>query len=80
MNACCGHGENEAAYVQFWNKERLAGEEALKYINEHISHLKKDASGNDMRIVNGKKTIQIEERTQKDIELNKAINLWRTRS
>jgi hypothetical protein len=35
MNACCGHGENEVAYVQFWNNERIAGEEALKYINEH---------------------------------------------
>jgi len=32
MNACCGHGEDGMAYVQFWGRERLEGEEALKYI------------------------------------------------
>jgi len=35
MNACCGHGETKHAYVQFWNKERIAGAEALKYIKEN---------------------------------------------
>jgi hypothetical protein len=35
MNACCGHGEKEAAYVQFWDKKRIAGNEALRYIKEN---------------------------------------------
>ena len=49
--------------------------------NEHlISDLQKDESGNDIRFVDGKKIIQIEEKTEKDRELNKAINLWRMRS
>lgn len=48
--------------------------------NEHkISELKKDANGNDIRIVDGKEIKQIEEKTQKDIDLNRAINLWRMR-
>lgn len=42
MNACCGHGQVEMAYVQFNHKDyeqnpnnnRLSGEAALKYINE----------------------------------------------
>lgn len=41
MNACCGHGENNTAYVQFnhndfkidTNKIRLSGAKALEYIN-----------------------------------------------
>lgn len=32
MNACCGHGENNTAYVQFWNKECIRGNRALEYI------------------------------------------------
>lgn len=40
-NACCGHGEDNTAYVQFWhedydtdsNKHVLRGEEAIEYIN-----------------------------------------------
>ena len=48
--------------------------------NEHkISELKKDANGNDIRIVDGKEIKQIEEKTQKDIDLNRSINLWRMR-
>ncbi|HET8838063.1 MAG TPA: hypothetical protein VFM82_03625 [Flavobacteriaceae bacterium] len=35
MNACCGHGEDRVAYVQFWDKERLGGKEAMEYINEN---------------------------------------------
>lgn len=42
-NACCGHGEDAMAYVQFDNKDykknpnklRLSGNEALKYITEN---------------------------------------------
>ena len=49
--------------------------------NEHlISDLQKDENGNDIRFVDGKKIIQIEEKTEKDRELNRAINLWRMRS
>ena len=48
--------------------------------NEHkISELKKDANGNDIRIVAGKEIKQIEEKTQADIDLNRRINLWRMR-
>lgn len=40
MNACCGHGENEMAYIQFNhenfdkepNKIRINGQEAVDYI------------------------------------------------
>jgi hypothetical protein len=43
MNACCGHGENNMAYVQFNhgtfdkhpNKKRLSGQEALDYITKN---------------------------------------------
>ena len=49
--------------------------------NEHlISYLQKDKKGNNIRFVDGKKIIQIEEKTKKDRELNRAINLWRMRS
>ena len=48
--------------------------------NEHlISDLQKDENGNDIRIVDGKKIIQIEEKTEEDRRLNNAINLWRMR-
>jgi len=49
--------------------------------NKHlISDLQKDENGNDIRFVDGKKIIQIEEKTEKDRKLNEAINLWRMRS
>jgi hypothetical protein len=49
--------------------------------NEHlISDLQKDENGNDIRIVDGKKIIQIEEKTAEDRRMNEAINLWRMRS
>ena len=49
--------------------------------NEHlISDLQKDENGNDIRIIDGKKIIQIEEKTEEDRRLNNAINLWRMRS
>jgi len=32
MNACCGHGEDNVAYVQFWDGTCIRGQEALKYI------------------------------------------------
>ena len=30
MNACCGHGEDSGAYVQFWCGSVVSGEEAIK--------------------------------------------------
>ena len=44
-----------------------------------ISELEKDENGNCFRIVNGEKIIQIEEKTENDIALNRDINLWRMR-
>jgi len=35
MNACCGHGSDSQAYVQFWNKPRMSGQEAIDYINKN---------------------------------------------
>ena len=32
MNACCGYGDVAACYVQFADGSRIAGEEAIKYI------------------------------------------------
>lgn len=30
MNACCGHGKNSGAYIQYWNRECIRGEDAIK--------------------------------------------------
>lgn len=35
MNACCGHGEVGMAYVQFSDKKRIKGNEAIMYIKEN---------------------------------------------
>ena len=35
MNACCGHGRASGAYVQFTDKPRISGYEALRYIKEN---------------------------------------------
>jgi len=32
MNACCGHGDDYMAYVQFWDSPRISGQEAINYI------------------------------------------------
>ena len=45
-----------------------------------ISELQKDEEGNDIRFVDGRKIIQIEEKTDEDRRLNNAINLWRMRN
>lgn len=36
MNACCGHGEDSSAYIQYYNKPRIGGEKAIKEQNELI--------------------------------------------
>ena len=33
MNACCGHGENRDAYVQFLDKTSIHGEDAVIILN-----------------------------------------------
>jgi hypothetical protein len=30
MNACCGHGEERMAYIQFWDGTRIAGRTAIE--------------------------------------------------
>ena len=35
MNACCGHGQDNLAYVQFWDKPKISGQEAISYINRN---------------------------------------------
>jgi hypothetical protein len=32
MNACCGHGNAQGAYVQFSDNSRISGEEALRFM------------------------------------------------
>lgn len=34
MNACCGHGVAEEAYVQFESGDRLGGREALQWVKQ----------------------------------------------
>jgi len=29
-NACCGHGKNSQAYIQYFDGTRIAGEEAIR--------------------------------------------------
>ena len=48
MNACCGHGENKVAYVQFLDGSCIRGDKALKYINENR------CAGTDYKLKNGK--------------------------
>lgn len=30
MNACCGHGDDEIAYIQYWDGKCIRGKEAIK--------------------------------------------------
>jgi len=30
MNACCGHGRDSMAFIQYWNSDRIGGDEAIK--------------------------------------------------
>lgn len=29
MNACCGHGNNKQAYIQYWNRKIITSDEAV---------------------------------------------------
>lgn len=33
MNACCGHGREDIAYVQYWDSSCVRGKEALNVID-----------------------------------------------
>lgn len=33
MNACCGHGEEEEAYIQFLDEETIRGKDAIIIMN-----------------------------------------------
>lgn len=35
-NACCGHGEDDLAYVQFWDGSDIRGKDAVEYQQEVI--------------------------------------------
>ncbi len=35
MNACCGHGIDDEAYVQFWNKSAIRGKKAIEWIKTY---------------------------------------------
>ena len=35
INACCGHGNIEEAYVQFSLDDMISGNEAIEYIKKH---------------------------------------------
>ena len=32
MNACCGHGINDGAYIQFWNGNIIRGIKAIEWV------------------------------------------------
>lgn len=34
MNACCGHGDEDDAYVQFNDESRISGAEAIEFMNK----------------------------------------------
>lgn len=34
MNACCGHGVDSQAYIQYWGGSCVRGEDAIKIIEE----------------------------------------------
>ena len=48
--------------------------------NEHLISDLKNEDGKKIRIVDDKKIIQIEEKTQEDIDFNRICNLWRMRN
>jgi hypothetical protein len=34
MNACCGHGTTDEAYIQYWNGREVRGVDVIKEIEE----------------------------------------------
>jgi hypothetical protein len=46
-------------------------------LDELIGDLSRDEDGRTFRMINGRKIYQIEERSQKEVEMNRIINLVR---
>lgn len=42
MNACCGHGNIDESYVQFWDGEVISGEDATFILNVLKKYKRKD--------------------------------------
>ena len=42
MNACCGHGEESEAYVQFWDGECIHGKDAIVIMKVLIKQIRRD--------------------------------------
>lgn len=40
MNACCGHGTNSCAYIQYWNRSRISGDTAIAEQKRLLSTLR----------------------------------------
>ncbi len=37
MNACCGHGNDRGAYIQYWDGNRITGNEAVAEQNRLLA-------------------------------------------
>ena len=35
MNACCGHGKDSQAYIQYWDGSIITGKQAVRKFNSH---------------------------------------------
>tara|TARA_R110000851_G_scaffold18622_1_gene58363 strand:+ start:504 stop:683 length:180 start_codon:yes stop_codon:yes gene_type:complete len=58
----------------------MDNEEEYKRNKSKISNSYINKNGKLIRDVDGVEIIQIEEKTLKDVRMNEAINLWRTRT
>jgi len=45
MNACCGHGEEDEAFIQFWDGECIRGKDAIDIINILKKYSKASSEG-----------------------------------
>lgn len=60
--------------ITIYDLNKIKAEKGDKISKAYI-----DENRNLVRIVDGKKIVQIEEKTEADRRLNEAINLWRMR-
>lgn len=56
MNACCGHGVESMAYVQFWDAPRISGGEATEWIKENSQLPSKEIGIMPEKVLNKTKT------------------------
>ena len=59
--------------------EELDNLAELEQNENKIGNLTKNEDGQLIRVVDGQEIIQIEEKTERQVELNRLINLWRMR-